>query len=129
YFTPHHKWYLIYQASDTHRPVALQPAFSTSTNIAEPASWSTPRFLYDRHPANLKGWIDFWVICDETRAHLFFTSNNGLMWRAETLLKQFPKGWSAPQVVLPGDIFEASHTYRLRDLNRYLTIVEAQAGS
>src|SRR5262249_19698214 len=27
-----------------------------------------------------------------------------------------------------GDIFEASHTYRLQGLNRYLTLVEAQDG-
>ena len=50
------------------------------------------------------------------------------MWRAETTLDQFPKGWSAPQVVLRDDIFEASHTYRLRGLDLYLTVIEAQAG-
>jgi hypothetical protein len=129
YFTPHRKWYLLHQASDTNRPVALQPAFSTTERIEDPNSWSAPQFLYDQHPTNVKGWIDFWIICDEAMAHLFFTSNNGLMWRAETSLKQFPKGWSAPQVVLRGDIFEASHTYRLRGMDRYLTIVEAQGGS
>ena len=41
---------------------------------------------------------------------------------------QFPKGWSTPAVVLTGDIFEASHTYRLKGLNKYLTLVEAQNG-
>ena len=66
--------------------------------------------------------------CDDRRAHLFFTSNNGLMWRAETALAKFPHGWSEPQVVLRDDIFEASHTYRIRGMNRYLTLVEAQAG-
>ena len=35
----------------------------------------------------------------------------------------------APQIVLRDDIFEASHTYRLRGLNKYLTVVEAQGGS
>jgi hypothetical protein len=129
YFTSHRKWYLLHQASDTNRPVALQPAFSTSEKIDDPTSWSVPQFLYDKHPANIKGWIDFWIICDDAKAHLFFTSNNGLMWRAETSLAQFPKGWSVPQIVLRGDIFEASHTYRLRGMNRYLTIVEAQAGA
>lgn len=129
YFTPHRKWYLLHQASDPSRPVALQPAFSTSERIEEPTAWSLPQFLYDEHPANVKGWIDFWIICDAAKAHLFFTSNNGLMWRAETTLDHFPKGWSAPQVVLRDDIFEASHTYRLRELDRYLTVIEAQAGS
>jgi hypothetical protein len=129
YFTPRRKWYLIYQASDSTRKPSLQPAFSTTTNIADASSWTKPLLLYKEHPDNIKGWIDFWVICDESKAHLFFTSNNGLMWRAETSLKEFPFGWSKPVVVLREDIFEASHTYRLKGQNKFLTIVEAQAGS
>jgi hypothetical protein len=50
------------------------------------------------------------------------------MWRAETALADFPGGWSRPAIVLRGDIFEASHTYRLKGLDKYLTLVEAQAG-
>ena len=125
YFEPHQKWYMIYQASDKARKVALQPVFSTSTNITNPQSWSTPLFLYPAHPENVEGWIDFWVICDDTKAHLFFTSNNGKMWRAETKLVNFPYGWSQPEVVLRGDIFEASHTYRLKGRNEFLTVIEA----
>lgn len=130
YFTPHQRWYLLHQASDTNRAVALQPAFSTNTKIEDSAGWSAPQFLYDAHPRTVPGWIDFWIICDDAKAHLFFTSNNGLMWRAETTLDRFPKGWSDPQVVLRDDLFEASHTYRLRGVEspRYLTVVEAQAG-
>ena len=129
YFQPHRNWYLIYQASDQARKVALQPVFSTSTNLAEPASWTTPRFLYAAHPENVEGWIDFWVICDDARAHLFFTSNNGKLWRAESKLADFPYGWSQPQVILRGDIFEASHTYRLKGRNQYLTVIEAIGAS
>ncbi|HMC27734.1 MAG TPA: non-reducing end alpha-L-arabinofuranosidase family hydrolase [Verrucomicrobiae bacterium] len=129
YFTPHRKWYLIHQASDSTRKPSLQPAFSTTTNIAEPASWTKPLLLYKEHPENIKAWIDFWMICDDSKAHLFFTSNNGLMWRAETPLSEFPSGWSRPVIVLRGDIFEASHTYRLKGENKFLTIVEAQAAS
>ena len=129
YFEPHRRWYLIYQASDTSRKVGLQPVFSTSTNISNPQSWSTPLFLYPTHPENVEGWIDFWVICDDTKAHLFFTSNNGKMWRAETKLADFPYGWSTPAVVLRGDIFEASHTYRLKGRNDFLTVIEAIGSS
>jgi hypothetical protein len=39
----------------------------------------------------------------------------------------FPSGWSQPLVALQADIFEASHTYRLKGMDKYLTIVEAQA--
>jgi hypothetical protein len=62
------------------------------------------------------------------KAHLFFTSLDGKMWRAESSLAEFPKGWSVPKVVLTGDIFEASHTYRLKGQDKYLTLIEAQNG-
>lgn len=127
YFTPHKSWYLIYQAIDKMRKPALQPACSKSPDLADPNSWTKPELLFAAQPENVKGWIDFWVICDAERAHLFFTSLDGRMWRCETKLADFPHGWGKPDVVLQGDIFEASHTYRLKGLDKYLTIVEAQA--
>lgn len=127
YFTPHKKWYLLHQDVDKAAQ-KLRPAFSTTETIGDPASWSAPQYLYDEHPSTVTRWIDFWIICDATKAHLFFTSNNGQMWRAETKLESFPKGWSLPQVVLRGDIFEASHTYKLKGLELYLTLIEAEAG-
>jgi hypothetical protein len=126
YFTPDKKWYLIYQASDEARRPALQPAWSVSDDIADSASWTRPTLLFDEHPDNVKMWIDFWVICDEAKAHLFFTSLDGQMWRSETALASFPRGWDRPRVVLKDDIFEASHTYRLKGMNKFLTVVEAQ---
>ncbi|HET6574316.1 MAG TPA: non-reducing end alpha-L-arabinofuranosidase family hydrolase [Fimbriiglobus sp.] len=128
YFTPHKKWYLIYQVGDPTRKPQLQPAFSTSTDIGDPASWSKPKLLFDRDPEGVKSWIDFWVICDATHARLFFTSNDGRMWRSDTTLADFPHGWGKPAVVLRGDIFEASHTYKVKGADKYVTIVEAQAG-
>ena len=78
------------------------------------------------NPAPNQRWIDFWVICDAEKAHLFYTSNNGNMWRRETPLADFPYGWSAESLALKGDIFEASHTYRLKGRSEYLTVIEAQ---
>jgi len=127
YFTPHKKWYLICQVSDESRKPSLQPAYSTTSDIAEPNSWSKPVLLFSKQPDNVNAWIDFWVICDAARAHLFFTSLDGQMWRSETKLTDFPGGWSQPTVVLRGDIFEASHTYYLRGFDKFLTVVEAQA--
>jgi hypothetical protein len=51
------------------------------------------------------------------------------MWRAETKLAEFPRGFGDPEVALRGDIFEASHTYHLKELDKYLTLVEAQGRS
>jgi hypothetical protein len=126
WFAPHQRWYLIYQVNEPSRKPALQPAWSVCERVDQPRAWSKPVLLFDQHPDNVKAWIDFWVICDDTRAHLFFTSNDGRMWRAETLLHDFPRGWSRPAIVLEGDIFEASHTYALKGLGKFLTLIEAQ---
>ncbi|MHC4741785.1 MAG: non-reducing end alpha-L-arabinofuranosidase family hydrolase [Planctomycetota bacterium] len=128
YFTPHKKWYLLCQASDESWEPKYGPACSTTTDISSPDSWSKLTPLFDAKPSNIKGWLDFWVICDDAKAHLFFTSLNGKMWRCETPLKKFPHGWSQPVVALQADIFEASHTYRLKGQNKYLTVIEAQHG-
>jgi hypothetical protein len=50
------------------------------------------------------------------------------MWREETTLKQFPRGWSEPELALEADIFEASHIYKIVGQEKYLTVVEAQNG-
>jgi len=126
YFAPHKYWYLIYQVMDQSRIPALQPAYSRTTDIADPRSWTKPVLLFEQSPDNVRMWIDFWVICDQTRAHLFFTSLDGRMWRSEAKLADFPHSWSKPVLALTGDIYEASHTYSVTGSDRYLTIVEAE---
>jgi len=128
YFTPHKKWYMICQAADDSWEPRYQPAYSTSTDISDPDSWTALKPLVGPKPANVKAWLDFWVICDKEKAYLFFTSLDGKMWRTRTNLSDFPVGWSAPVVALQGDVFEASHTYRLRGDQKYLTLIEAQNG-
>jgi glycosyl hydrolase family 62 len=127
YFAPHKKWYLIYQFVDQSRKPALQPAYSTTTNIDDPASWTAPQMLYTESPQSVKNWLDFWIICDARQAHLFFTTDHGQMLRADAPLAEFPHGWDEPRVVLDEDIYEASHTYRVKGPERYLTIIEARA--
>jgi hypothetical protein len=129
YFTPHKKWYLVYQLADKSRNISYGPCYSTTGDIADATSWTLPTPFYQRKPDHVSGWLDFWVICDNERAHLFFTSLDGRMWRAETTLHDFPKGFGDPKVVLRGDVFEASHTYRLKGLDKYLTLIEAQGRS
>lgn len=126
WFEPHRKWYLICQAEDQTRNLKYGPCYSTNDDITKPEQWTLPRPLYIV-PKENKAGLDFWVICDDEKAHLFFTTLDGRMWRTETPLDSFPdKDWSSPKVALKADIFEASHTYKLADENRYLTIVEAQ---
>lgn len=126
YFEPHETWYLIYQATDPSRGLAYGPCYSTNADIGDSAGWTLPKPLYVPKPGSKAG-LDYWVICDDEKAHLFFTSLNGQMWRAETSLASFPgSGWTDPAVVLQADIFEASHTYRVRGMDKFITFVEAQ---
>ncbi|MFV0443950.1 MAG: non-reducing end alpha-L-arabinofuranosidase family hydrolase [Planctomycetaceae bacterium] len=129
FFEPQKKWYFICQASqESWGQPAYRAAYSTTDDITVPESWSPLQPLFEPESAETKIGLDFWVICDDTRAHLFSTTNNGEMWRRETALKDFPTGWSAPTLALKDDIFEASHTYKLKGRDEYLTIIEAQFG-
>jgi hypothetical protein len=128
YFRPQGKWYLICQASDDRWTPKYQPAYATSRDLADPKAWSALAPMFGRQPQQITAWLDFWVICDAEHAYLFFTSLDGKMWRCRTRLEDFPTGWSDPVVALQGDIFEASHTYRIKGHDLYLTIVEAQNG-
>lgn len=127
YFTPHRQWYLVYQLAEKTRTPPFGPCFSTTTNLADPTSWTKPQPMVTNAPANPK-WLDFWVICDDAKAHLFYTSLDGNMWRRETRKADFPFGWSEQQLALRADLFEASHTYKLKGRDQYLTLVEAQGG-
>ena len=125
FFEPHQRWYLIFQMADESSGRPWGPWFSTTPTLADPNSWTKPQPLYSEPPQNHK-WLDFWIICDDNKAHLFHTSNNGKMWRAETDIRRFPHGWNDPQVVLEADIFEASETYFVPQMKKFLTIIEAQ---
>ncbi len=125
FFRPHGKWYLVYQLADKSRTPAFGPCFSTSQELSNPRSWTRPQPMVTNAPPNPK-WLDFWVICDQNKAHLFYTSLDGHMWRRETSRKNFPLGWSEQRLALEGDVFEASHIYKLRERKEYLTMIEAQ---
>ncbi|QDT04037.1 Alpha-L-arabinofuranosidase C precursor [Rubripirellula lacrimiformis] len=126
YFEPESTWYLIYQAEDASRGLRYGPCFSTNPDITNAAGWTRPQPMMTFAPG-AKAGLDYWVICDQQRAHLFFTSLDGRMWRSETALDQFPaNGWSAPVVALQTDIFEASHTYRIQNQSKYVSLIEAK---
>lgn len=125
YFVAHKKWYLVFQLADKSRKPPFGPCFSTTETLENPKSWTRPQPMVAKAPPAPK-WLDFWIICDSQKAHLFYTSLDGHMWRRETPLSSFPFGWSDQQLAIQGDIFEASHTYKLKGRNQFLTIIEAQ---
>jgi endo-1,4-beta-xylanase len=126
YFAPQNKWYLVYQQGP--------PAFSTADDPTRPDTWTAPRNFIDTEPAVLLqnkgggGWLDFWVICDDVNCYLFFTDDNGHLYRAQTTVANFPNGFGNTQLVISdtvGNLFEASATYKVRGANQYLTLIEA----
>jgi hypothetical protein len=130
FFAPQNLWYLVYQTGP--------PTYSTSTNPADPRSWSAPRTFIASEPSIVtqnKGqgtWIDFWVICDSATCYLFFSDDNGHLYRAQTALGNFPNGFGNTQIVLSDSrfaLFEASNVYKVAGQNRYLLVVEAIGSS
>jgi hypothetical protein len=101
-------------------------AYSTTSDIAAADSWTKAKPILDGGSEDPRevGGLDYWIICDQQRAYLFFTSLNGKMWRMWTPLDQFPRGFEHCEVALDAKIFEASHTYRLKGLDKFLTIIE-----
>ena len=69
-------------------------AYSTTTDIADPSSWTRAAPILDggSDDPRPEGGLDYWIICDDARAYLFFTSLNGKLWRAWTKLADFPQG-------------------------------------
>jgi len=125
YFSPHKKWYLIYQVG-VPKSKKMWVAYSTTSTIADPTSWTKAKPILDGGPHDPRqvGGLDYWIICDEQRAYLFLTSLNGKMWRLWTDLEMFPDGFGHCELALQAAIFEASHTYKLKGRKQYLTIVE-----
>ena len=111
------KWHLI-----GHVPVAnpdgknwVAPGLSTNARVDDPSGWSPMAKLDAEFPRDEMDkpvrWMDFYVIFDDDKAHLFGTSS-GHLWRSETAARDFPRGWSRPVAALKGPIVYASHTYR-----------------
>ena len=125
YFRPHEKWYLVCQAVEEGRTPGLQPAFSTTENIGDPDSWTPAELFFSEGPEGVDKWIDFWVICDDQRAYLYFTSLDGHLWWMSTAIGDFPHNFSNYELALKADIFEASHIYKLIGMDKYLAVIEA----
>jgi hypothetical protein len=121
YFAPQKLWYLIYQSQ--------HPTFSTANDISRPETWTRPKDFFTGTPKTVvAGWIDYWIICDDTHAYLFFTDDHGRFYRSRTKLDDFPNGFDDPVVVMQEpdarELFEAGCTYRIKGTGQYLTLIE-----
>lgn len=116
-FEPQRKWYLIFQNGDAN----YQPAYSTTTTISKPETWSKPEPLLVKDDP--RKWIDFWVICDATKAYLFYTQAHSAVIVRSTTLENFPDDWSEENEVLKS-VHEAVHVYKVSDRNVFHMIYE-----
>jgi len=134
YFEPQNLWYLVAQTPVEGRP-DLQPVYMTNTNIEDPYGWSKPLIIKTKK-TNDGFWIDFWVICDERKAHLFYTDHEGSLFRFECPVNEFPEGFAGQkeETVLTerGEnaigrwrLHEASHIYYVKSTGKYLNLLEA----
>jgi len=125
YFRPHEKWYLIYQSQ--------HPQYSTTDDLSKPESWSKPQSFFASKPASAPDlWIDYWMICDDTHAYLFFTGDDGRLYRSRTTLEDFPGGMCDPEIAIKETrdvLFEGSMTYKIKGTDKYLTLVEGLSPS
>lgn len=129
YFEPQQQWYLVYQlAPSSGGGKKMAVAYSTTTDLADPASWRHAREMLDGGPDDPRtvGGLDYWIICDDERAYLFFTSLNGKLWRLWTKKADFPQGFDHCELALEADIFEAAHIYRVAGQQRYFLFVEKE---
>ncbi len=117
YYEPQGKWYLIFQNRDSN----YQPVFSTTTTISNPQTWSQPTPLLPKD--NQDKWIDFWVICDQAKAYLFYTQAHKNVIVRSTTIEKFPVDWSGGQMVLD-DVHEAVHVYKTQGQNEFHMIYE-----
>ncbi len=81
--------------------------------------------LFATQPDNIRLWTDFWVICTDERAYLFFSSRDGNLWRSQTRIEDFPAKWSRPQNCLESDVLQGARVYKLKHYQKYLTVIEA----
>jgi hypothetical protein len=121
YFAPQKTWYMIFQSG--------QPQYSTTSDPTQPSTWSVPQNFFPSQPASVSAWIDFHVICDSNNCYLFFSGDNGIVYRSHTPIADFPNGFSEPEPILQAtnkfDLFESGKVYALQGLNQYLLIEEA----
>lgn len=134
YFEPQERWYLIAQTVVEGKP-DLMPVYMTNRDIADVHGWTAPRIM-ETGKSNNGFWIDFWVICDQSRAHLFYTDHAGSLFRFQCPLEEFPHGFknAREETVLTerGEtgtgrwrMHEASHIYYVKEHGHYLNIMEA----
>jgi GH35 family endo-1,4-beta-xylanase len=124
YYRPHNLWYNFTQWGR---------GYSTTTDIENVNSWSARKDFLSNGPAAdaSKPELDYWVICDDANCHLFFSRDDGVLYKSKTTRANFPNfnGYSIVMEDHRGNgssfLFEAPNVYKVDGTNQYLLTVEA----
>ncbi|NOR75737.1 MAG: hypothetical protein GQ525_11325 [Draconibacterium sp.] len=135
YFEPQKLWYIIAHTKViVENKSRLMPIYLTNPNIENVHGWSEITMIKTAR-SEYSFWIDFWVICDDKNAHMFYSDQKGSVWRLECPLNSFPEGFSKskPELALyvnhideeiSWKMFEAVHIYHVKKENKYLAFLE-----
>ena len=124
-FTHDGIWYMIHNGVN----------FSTNEKLG-PSGWKFNGPLCKNVPKSKNGPIDPWVICDEEKAYLFYSRDDGTLNMTWEPLSDFPNQdkWSTHVVAIDqrpnlNNIFEAGHIYRSRADKQYYLQIEGLGGA
>ncbi|MEN8202673.1 MAG: non-reducing end alpha-L-arabinofuranosidase family hydrolase [Bacteroidota bacterium] len=133
-FEPQQLWYLIAHTSVRDGDLSvIKPIYMTNKDISDVSGWTKAKVIPTGKRDNTF-WIDFWMICDDRMAYMFYGDQKGSVLRLESPLDKFPEGFasSEPEIALtesgdspmPWRMFEAVHIYHVKSDDKYLALLE-----